>query len=118
MGHGHVIPNPDGSLARCGGPSICRVCAKEKAAQGPRVHKLTKWDEGQILIKASDNLFECAVELRPTQPELAQLLHHMGCKVGDAFNKFGSHVFGLRGTDSCGCRECTAAMDLEEKINK
>ncbi len=31
MGHGHVIPNPDGSLARCGGPGICSDCAKELA---------------------------------------------------------------------------------------
>lgn len=32
-GHGHVIPNPDGSKARCGGPAMCRVCALEQAAQ-------------------------------------------------------------------------------------
>lgn len=35
VGHGHVTPNPDGSKARCGGPSICRVCALE-AGQLPR----------------------------------------------------------------------------------
>lgn len=28
-GHGHVIPNPDGSKARCGGPGICGVCSLE-----------------------------------------------------------------------------------------
>jgi hypothetical protein len=33
-GHGHVIPNPDGSKARCGGPGICAVCSKEAAALG------------------------------------------------------------------------------------
>lgn len=31
-GHGHVIPNADGSKARCGGPKICSVCAKELAS--------------------------------------------------------------------------------------
>lgn len=31
MGHGHVIPNLDGSKARCGGPGICEVCNKERA---------------------------------------------------------------------------------------
>jgi len=31
-GHGHVLPRLDGVVARCGGPSICTVCAKEKAA--------------------------------------------------------------------------------------
>lgn len=25
-GHGHVIPNADGSKARCGGEKMCRVC--------------------------------------------------------------------------------------------
>ncbi|MBN3757209.1 hypothetical protein G3N95_30005 [Paraburkholderia sp. Tr-20389] len=31
-GHGWVTPNADGSVAKCGGPAICRVCAREKAA--------------------------------------------------------------------------------------
>ena len=26
MGHGHVIPNKDGSKARCGGPPLCDTC--------------------------------------------------------------------------------------------
>lgn len=32
-GHGHVIPNADGSKKRCGGPAICSVCALEQAGQ-------------------------------------------------------------------------------------
>lgn len=28
-GHGHVRPRPDGMKARCGGPGLCRECAKE-----------------------------------------------------------------------------------------
>lgn len=39
-GHGHVIPNEDGTKARCGGPALCSVCARELSAQfnkvGPR----------------------------------------------------------------------------------
>lgn len=31
MKHGHVTPNPDGSVARCGGPALCSVCARELA---------------------------------------------------------------------------------------
>ncbi|MGH9095589.1 MAG: hypothetical protein ACRDXE_10550 [Acidimicrobiales bacterium] len=31
-GHGHVRPRPDGVKARCGGPPICPVCAREAAA--------------------------------------------------------------------------------------
>ena len=42
MGHGHVTPNPDGSLARCGGPAICEVCAREKAALQPKKQSWTK----------------------------------------------------------------------------
>lgn len=33
MGHGHVIPNPDGSLARCGGPGLCAECSAERCRQ-------------------------------------------------------------------------------------
>jgi hypothetical protein len=61
-----------------------------------REHKMTKWDVGQVLIKASDCLFECAVELRATNPEFADLLFRQGCEIGDVFNAFGSHSFGLR----------------------
>jgi hypothetical protein len=32
-GHGHVTPRPDGMLARCGGPQMCRECALEAAAK-------------------------------------------------------------------------------------
>ena len=28
-GHGHVYPRADGRKARCGGPSMCRECAKD-----------------------------------------------------------------------------------------
>lgn len=31
-GHGHVYPNADGSKARCGGPALCSLCAKDLAA--------------------------------------------------------------------------------------
>lgn len=30
VGHGHVVPNADGSVARCGGPAICPTCAREQ----------------------------------------------------------------------------------------
>lgn len=28
-GHGHVRPNPNGSVARCGGAALCVKCAAE-----------------------------------------------------------------------------------------
>lgn len=34
MGHGHVIPNADGSRAKCGGPAICAECAREAVQHG------------------------------------------------------------------------------------
>jgi len=29
--HGHVFPDEDGMVTRCGGPMICQQCAREKA---------------------------------------------------------------------------------------
>lgn len=29
MGHGHVIPNPDGSVTACGGQEKCATCRAE-----------------------------------------------------------------------------------------
>lgn len=33
VGHGHVIPRPDGVRARCGGPRLCRECSRDLARQ-------------------------------------------------------------------------------------
>lgn len=33
MGHGHVRPNPNGMVARCGGPALCKECALELARE-------------------------------------------------------------------------------------
>ncbi len=72
-----------------------------------RVHEITEYDVGQVLIRASDNLFECAHELRQTKPELAYLLYHMGCEVGSAFNKgHYPQQFGLRALNECTCPKC------------
>lgn len=32
-GHGHVFPRADGVKARCGGPALCSVCAKDLVAK-------------------------------------------------------------------------------------
>lgn len=37
-GHGHVWRRPDGYLARCGGPAICQVCARDHAQSHPTQH--------------------------------------------------------------------------------
>lgn len=34
-GHGWVVPNPDGTKARCGGPGVCPACSVEAAAASP-----------------------------------------------------------------------------------
>lgn len=51
MGHGHVTPRPDGYRSRCGGPAICVVCQRERAAfeattqppQDERGQRLSAW---------------------------------------------------------------------------
>lgn len=48
-GHGHVLPNANGSKARCGGPTICGACAIELAELLNSVSK-----------KAPDKIEPCA----------------------------------------------------------
>ena len=46
-GHGHVYPNADGSVARCGGPHICAACARDyiqKYGKRPEVPMVKKQD--------------------------------------------------------------------------
>lgn len=31
-GHGHVWRRPDGMVARCGGPALCRACMADRGA--------------------------------------------------------------------------------------
>lgn len=35
-GHGHVVPNADGSRAQCGSPGICTVCSFEATLHRPK----------------------------------------------------------------------------------
>jgi hypothetical protein len=59
---------------------------------------MTKYDEGQLLITASDCLFSCADQLRSTQPKYAETLEDFARCIGDIFNKHGSHEFSIRGS--------------------
>ena len=43
--HGHVIPNKDNSVFRCGGPVVCKVCALELASL--TVEKREEYDARQ-----------------------------------------------------------------------
>lgn len=35
-GHGHVFPRPDGVRMRCGGPTLCKECAKDLSIKNKR----------------------------------------------------------------------------------
>ena len=48
MSHGHVTPNLDGSLARCGGPAICAQCAQEAHNAAPA---LQSWEEFELSLR-------------------------------------------------------------------
>ena len=41
--HGHVTPNTDGSLARCGGPGLCAQCSQEVAEKYGR-HRIVPFN--------------------------------------------------------------------------
>lgn len=35
--HGHVVPNPNGLVARCGGPALCSHCRLEERVELARI---------------------------------------------------------------------------------
>lgn len=51
--HGHVVPRPDGVKARCGGPAICPVCARE-AAQEAAAGEITGYRIGDKVYRPED----------------------------------------------------------------
>jgi hypothetical protein len=42
-GHGHIVPNPNGEVARCGGPAFCVTCAREGLAELEAGRLSTEW---------------------------------------------------------------------------
>lgn len=67
-----------------------------------KIHKMTEWDAGQLLIARSDDLWEAAVELRKGGfKEAANAVNKAATLIGDVFNKNHqgkSHTFGLNGS--------------------
>lgn len=56
-GHGHVFLRPDGMVARCGGPRMCRECAadaarKETMAKVKVIKNVEKPETKEILAEA------------------------------------------------------------------
>lgn len=57
---------------------------------------MTPWDAGQDVIACSDLLGEKADELRKNGfLEFADVLQESRLKIGDVFNRIGTHSFGL-----------------------
>jgi hypothetical protein len=77
---------------------------------------MTKWEAGQVIIRASDTAFECAFELRETQPDFADTLFHMGCQLGTMLGKLDSHSFGLRNLQDCTCKACKKLTTAERLV--
>lgn len=60
---------------------------------------MTRWEAGQILIECNDKLCDKIEELKDNgYPDLAEKLDPIKRQIGDLFNEFGSHEFGLPGT--------------------
>lgn len=60
-GHGHVTPNADGSLARCGGPGICDECSAEAARQQPKTVPIHVYESA---VKGRQDFRKAFAELR------------------------------------------------------
>lgn len=65
-----------------------------------KIHKMTAWDAGQVLIRCYDELSEAQFDLAEAYyTDLANVLRACKLKIGSAFNKHGSHDFGLPGEE-------------------
>lgn len=67
MGHGHITPNADGSLCRCGGPALCDVCAKEAGFENAKA-----WNDaydGLAVVEAIDWLTTVQFQSNPPGTE-------------------------------------------------
>jgi hypothetical protein len=98
MGHGHVVPNPDGSKARCGGPVLCAECAREQATHNAQLRRqpklLSKWDAGNVLVNAADKLSDCASDLEAF-PDLKEVLLAARRLIAEKFNAEMVHEMGF-----------------------
>jgi hypothetical protein len=64
-------------------------------------HKMTAWDAGQDLIACADRLSEKETDLREGGfDKLADVVRKARLAIGDAFNRHGSHSFGLPGDET------------------
>lgn len=71
--HGHVVPNPDGSKARCGGPGLCDVCSKEKFEGQEKLYANPIYRTGKVagLLQAA----QIALEVKTLKgPDIAQII--------------------------------------------
>jgi len=48
-GHGHVWKRPDGLMVRCGGPSICTICARDEKQPKPPIPATQDAQGGRFL---------------------------------------------------------------------
>ena len=55
---------------------------------------LTDWEVGQDLIKFSDEMASCW-EFKESHPEIFEMIQKCRREIGDAFEKLGSHSFGI-----------------------
>lgn len=78
-GHGHVIPNADGSKARCGGPALCSTCAHELLGQPTPFQQYARAMDDEIarrvrtatVIKPGDHVLLTTIE--PFGQDLAKM---------------------------------------------
>jgi len=102
MGHGHVTPNEDGSIARCGGPALCDACALELAELNrARTDEFLagvrdKLDRYGVIVQGvvphDEEPFAYTVGLEPDHPELLLC----GLDMDTAHNVLGALAMDLQ----------------------
>lgn len=88
-GHGHVWKRPDGMVARCGGPAICKECAADQAQIIPETET---WTHGynSCLHVAISALNFLASYPRPTGGQQAYNSEHL-LQIADEIKRTIAH---------------------------
>jgi transcriptional regulator of met regulon len=77
MNHGHVVPNADGSKARCGGPGFCTQCSLEAGTPPEKI--ISQSQIKRIQATNPMKLLEIVEEIDRLRDSVHSMRHENAC---------------------------------------